>query len=149
MKPALIAMFALVLATGLTACGGTAPRLDDSDQRISLAARTFGGSFDYLYVPTEGAMKDAAFITTSRIGRSDLSRSLATRFAPAERSPVRILVTGPTPEKTLQVVLDALSFHRDGGLPGLELLFVGDSASAAAMAPVVEAKGGRFRHALY
>ena len=140
----------LLAALLLGACaGGGAPRLNDSDARIKLAGQTFGGRFDYLYIPTEGEVQDAAFVTTSKLSRSDLSRELATRLAPAELRPVRILVTGPATDKTIRVIEDALSFHRDGGLPYLEFLYIGDTSSAAFIEPLVRAKGGTFRHTPY
>jgi hypothetical protein len=142
-------LVASVLSLLLAACAGSAPRPNDSDARVDVAARTFGGSFDYLYIPSTGSVEDAAFVAASKLSPSDLARRLATKIAPAELKPVRIMVTGPSPEKTAQVILDALSFHRDGGLPHLEFLFVGDAATAARIRPVVEAKGGRFRFVLY
>lgn len=144
-------LLSLCLACGLlTACaGGAAPPLNDSDSRIQVAAQTFGGRFDYLYVPSEGQLKDAAFVSASRLSASQLARDLGTRLAPAETQPVRILVTGPAADKTRQVIVDALSFHSDAGLPHLELLFLGDTASASAIEPLVRSKGGRFRHAPY
>ncbi len=149
MKPfalTLTVLFALLLS----ACSTQGPpRLNDSDARIKVAAQTFGGRFDYLYIPTEGVVADTAFITASKLSRSELARDLATRLAPAESRPVRILVTGASPEKTLRVIQDALSFHRDGGLPQLELLYLGDATSAAAIEPLVRAKGGRFRFTPY
>ena len=63
-------------------------------------------------MPTEGTVTDAAFVATSRLSASQLARDLATRLAPAETQPVRILVTGPNADKTQQVIVDALSFHR-------------------------------------
>ena len=141
----------LVLACGLLAACASAPTppLNDTESRIQVAAQTFGGRFDFLYVPSEGTVSDAAFVTASRLSASQLARDLATRLAPAESQPVRILVTGPAEDKTRQVIVDAFSFHSDGGLPQLEFLFLGDTATASVIEPLVRAKGGSFRHAPY
>ena len=144
------ALLPLLLACLLTACAGSGPpKLNDSEARVQLAAQTFGGRFQYLYIPTEGNVQDTAFVTASKLGRSDLSRELATKIAPAELAPVRILVTGASAEKTLLVIEDAFSFHSDGGLPYLEFLFVGDASSAAVIEPLVRAKSGTFRYTPY
>lgn len=142
-------LLALMFSLLVTGCAGGTPRPSDVNARADAAARAFGGSFQYLYVPSTGALEDAAFVAASKVSPSDMARELATKMAPAELKPVRIMVTGPSPEKTARVILDALSFHRDGGLPHLEFLFLGDAATAARIRPVIEAKGGHFRYAPY
>lgn len=141
---------ALVLAVALGGCAGLHREPDDSDLRLVAASHAFGGRFDYLFVPSEGDLADAAFVTLSRTtGASDLARALATRLAPAASRPVRFLVTGPAPEKTVQVILDALAVQHGRALPYLELLYLGDPRYARTVGDAVHALGARFRFATY
>ena len=123
----------IVLAAGLVAgCAATKAPPDDLDLRLQAAGSAFGGKFDYLFVKSAGEFADQAFITLSKTaGPSDLARDLGTRFAQAEKRPVRMLITGPSSPKTVQVIIDALSFHQGRKLPMLEILFLGAPASRA------------------
>ena len=141
---------ALVLAASIALAGCVTARPPDLDPRLEAATATFGGKFDYVYVPTGGRLADEAFLAMSRVaGPQKIARDLATLMAPAETRPVRILVTGPQPEKTLQVVVDALSFYEGRKIPHLELLYLGDPAHEAQIARGVSEAGGEFRFAAY
>ena len=144
-----LAGLALAASISLAGCAATKPP-SDLDPRMAAASEAFEGRYDYLYVPSEGRLADQAFVTSSRVaGPSRLARDLATLMAPAETRVVRVLVTGQSGAKTLQVILDALSFYRGGRLPYLELLYLGDPSHEARLAAELAAIGAGFRFAPY
>ena len=141
---------ALVLAASIALAGCVTARPPDLDPRLEAATTAFGGRFDYVYVPTKGRLGDETFLAMSRVaGPQKIARDLATLMAKAETEPVRIMVTGPVEEKTLRVVLDALSFYEGRRIPHLELLYLGDPAHEALIAREVSRLGGEFRFAPY
>ena len=141
---------ALVLAVSIALAGCVTTRPPDLDPRLEAATAAFGGKFKYVYVPTDGRLADEVFLATSRVaGPQKIARDLATLMAPAETDPVRVMVTGPNEEKTLQVVLDALSFYEGRQIPKLELLYLGAPTQEAVLAREVAAVGGVFRFAPY
>ena len=141
---------ALALAASIALAGCVTARPPDLDPRLEAATAAFGGHFDYVYVPSDGRLADEAFLAMSRVaGPQKVARDLATLMAPAETEPVRVLVTGPNAEKTLQVVLDALSFYEGRQIPKLELLYLGSPTHEALLAREVAEIGGMFRFAPY
>ena len=141
---------ALALAALIALAGCVTARPPDLDPRLEAATAAFGGKFSYVYVPSDGRLSDQAFLAMSRVaGPQKIARDLATLMAPAETEPVRIMVTGPNEEKTLQVVLDALSFYEGRQIPKLELLYLGSPAQEARLAREVAEAGGAFRFAPY
>ena len=145
-----LAGLALAASISLAGCAAATKPPSDLDPRMAAAAEAFEGRYDYLYVPSAGRLADQAFVASSRVaGPSRLARELATLMAPAETRVVRVLVTGQSGPKTLQVILDALSFYRDGRLPYLELLYLGDPSHEARLAGELAAVGAAFRFAPY
>ena len=145
-----LAGLALAASISLAGCAATTKPPSDLDPRMAAASEAFEGRYDYLYVPSAGRLADQAFVASSRVvGPSRLARDLADLMAPAETRAVRVLVTGPSGPKTLQVVLDALSFYRDLRLPYLELLYLGDPSHKARLAGELAAIGAGFRFAPY
>ena len=141
---------ALVVAASIALAGCVTTRPPDLDPRLEAASAAFGGRYDYVYVPTKGRLADEAFLAMSRVsGPQKIARDLATLMAKAETQPVRIMVTGPEEEKTLQVVLDALSFYEGRQVPHLELLYLGDPTHEALIAREVSKVGGKLRFAPY
>ena len=141
---------ALALAASIALAGCVTARPPDLDPRRDAATAAFGAGFRYMYVPSEGRLGDEAFLAMSRVaGPQKAARDLATLMAPAETEPVRIMVTGPNDEKTLQVVLDALSFYEGRQIPKLELLYLGAPTHEALLAREVAEVGGAFRFASY
>ena len=141
---------ALVLAASIALAGCVTARPPDLDPRLEAASAAFGGQFDYVYVPTKGRLADEAFLALSRVsGPQKIARDLATLMAKAETESVRIMVTGPEAEKTLRVIIDALSFYEGRQIPHLELLYLGDPANEARISRVVSNVGGKFRFAAY
>ncbi len=141
---------ALALAASIALAGCVTNRPPDLDPRLEAATAAFGGKFDYVYVPSDGRLSDEAFLAMSRVaGPQKVARDLATLMAPAETEPVRVMVTGPNRQKTLQVILDALSYFEGRQVPKLELLYLGIPTYEALIAREVAAVGGRFRFAPY
>ena len=141
---------ALVCAATLALAGCAGNESPDLDPRLEKAKSAFGGGFDYVYVPSSGRLADEAFVAMSRVaGPRQISRDLASTMAPAETQPVRVLVTGPSDEKTLQVVLDALSFYQGRQIPHLELLYLGNPAHEGRLAREIAAVGAELRFAPY
>ena len=142
------AALALVAALALSGCAAKKP--PDLDPRLEAATAAFGGRFDYVYVPSEGRLADEAFLAMSRVaGPRKIARDLATLMAPAETEPVRVLVTGPSDPKTLQVVLDALSFFEGRRIPHLELLYLGEPSQEALLARELSEVGAVLRFTSY
>lgn len=141
---------ALVVAASIALAGCVTARPPDLDPRLQAASAAFGGQYDYVYVPTKGRLADEAFLAMSRVsGPQKIARDLATLMVKAETQPVRIMVTGPEEEKTLRVVLDALSFYEGRQIPHLELLYLGDPTHEALIAREVSKVGGKLRFAPY
>ena len=141
---------ALALAASIALAGCVTARPPDLDPRLEAATAAFGGKFNYVYVPSDGRLSDQAFLAMSRVaGPQKIARDLATLMAPAETESVRVMVTGPNEEKTLQVVLDALSFYEGRQIPKLELLYLGSPTHEARLAREVAEAGGAFRFAPY
>jgi hypothetical protein len=139
---------AATLAALLGGCAATQAPPDDTDLRLQAASHAFGGRYEYLVVRSAGTLGDSLFRNVTGItGPSQMARDLATRMAPAENAPVRVLVTGADPAKTLQVIRDAFGFHATGGLPGLEFLFLGEPADEDEVRALVQRAGGRMRFA--
>ena len=147
-RPRRWAASALIAAVALAGCATERPR--DLDPRIEAAIAAFGGGFEYLYVPGGGRLADQAFLAMARVaGPRQISRDLATLFAPAETTPVRVMVTGPSEEKTLHVILDALTFYEGRRIPHLEVLFLGKPSYEARLARELSKVGAALRFAPY
>ena len=141
---------ALAAVLSLAGCAPATKPPPDLEPRLAAASEAFEGRYDYLYVPSAGRLADQAFVASSRVvGPSRIARDLATLMAPAETRAVRVLVTGPSAPKTLQVVLDALSFYRDLRLPYLELLYLGEPSHEARLADELAEIGAVLRFAPY
>ena len=141
---------ALALAAVLALSGCASKQPPDLDPRLEAATAAFGGRFDYVYVPSEGRLADEVFLAMSRVaGPRKIARDLATLMAPAETELVRVLVTGPSEPKTLQVVLDALSFFEGRRIPHLELLYLGEPSQEALIARGLSELGAVLRFMPY
>jgi hypothetical protein len=138
------AAFAVLLA----GCAAMQAPPDDTQLRLQAASQAFGGRYEYLVIQSAGTFADGLYMSVTGItGPSQMARDLATRMAPAENAPVRLLVTGADAAKTLRVIRDAFGFHSKGKLPGLEFLFLGEPADADAVRALVQAAGGRMQFA--
>ena len=141
---------ALAASVVLAGCASTTVPPSDRGPRLAAAKEAFGGRFEYLYVPSKGKLADEASLVMSRVaGPSDLARDLASLMAPAETRAVRVMVTGQSGEKTLRVILDALSFYEGGRLPYLEMLYLGEPSHEVRLAREFTAVGATFLFAPY
>ena len=141
---------ALALAASVALAGCASTKAPDLDPRLEAATAAFGGQFDYLYVPSDGRLADQAFLAMSRVaGPRQISRDLASTMAPAETQPVRVMVTGRSGEKTLKVILDALSFYEGRQVPHLEVLYLGEPSHEALLARELSKIGAVLRFAPY
>ena len=139
---------ALVVMLTLAGCASTGS--PDLHLRLEAAKAAFGGRFDYVYVPSEGRLADEAFLAMSRVsGPRQVARDLASLMATAETQPVRVMVTGPAGAKTLQVVLDALSFYEGRQIPYMELLYLGAPSHEALLARELAEVGAVLRFEPY
>lgn len=133
-----------MLVALLAGCAATQAPPDDTDQRLRAATQAFGAPYEYLVIRSAGRLGDGLFVGVSGlVGPSQMARDLATRMAPAENNPVRLLVTGTDADKTLSVIRDAFGFHGKGALPGLEFLFLGERTHEPEVRPLVQAAGAR------
>lgn len=141
---------ALAASIVLAGCASTTVPPSDRGPRLAAAKEAFGGRFDYLYVPSKGRLADEASLVMSRVaGPGDLARDLASLMAPADTQQVRVMVTGQSGEKTLRVILDALSFYEGSRLPHLEMLYLGEPSHEARLAREFTAIGATFLFAPY
>ena len=141
---------ALTLAASVILAGCASTAQSDLNSRLEAAKTTFGGGFEYLYIPSEGRLADQAFLAMSRVaGPNQIARDLASIMAPAETRAVRVMVTGPSSEKTLSVLFDALSFYEGRQIPQLEILYLGDPADEAVLAQELSKVGAVLRFAPY
>ncbi len=138
---------ATVLVTG---CATQIKEAEQPNPRIEAARSAFGPGFDYMIVEKGGKLADKMFVTLFKTGaESDLSRKLFARLAPAESKPTRFMVTGENPDKTAQVIIEALSFAPKNGLSKLELLYLGDQKHVQSIEEAVKRVGGQLRFAPY
>ena len=141
---------ALAITASSALAGCASNRSPDLDPRLAAATAAFGGRFQYVYVPSEGRLADEAVLAMWRVaGPGKTARDLASMMAEAETLPVRIMVTGPAGAKTLQVVLDALSFYEGRQIPHLELLYLGEPAHEARLARELSKVGAVLRFKPY
>ena len=140
----------LVCAASLMLVGCAAKGPPNLDPVLESAKAAFGGTFEYIYIPSHGRLADEAFVAMSRVaGPRQIARDLASTIAPAETQAVRVLVTGPSNDKTLQVVLDALSYYEGRRVPHLEMLYLGNPVYEEELANAVAAVGGVLKFAPY
>jgi hypothetical protein len=150
MAPIRLRTMLVLAALILSACASTKPPPDDTDLRLQAANHYFGGRYEYLIVHSSGELADKISSQTSSLtGASQVARDFATRLARAEKSPLRILISGADPKRTLKVIRDAFAFHASSNLPGLELLFLGEPRHEATVRKLVQGVGGTFRFAAF
>lgn len=148
-----LTLVTVLLAAGtlITGCATRIKPAEESNERVEAARQAFGPGFEYMIVGAAGSsLADRLFVGFYRTGAaSDLARELASRLAPAERKYLRFMVTGENDEKTAQVIVEALQFHVKGGLPNLELLYLGDQGFVPQIRQAVERVNGTLRSAPY
>lgn len=148
-----VTLLSALIAAGalLAGCATKITPADETNERVQAAREAFGPGFDYMIVGTAGSgLADRMFLGFYRTGAtSDLARELATRVAPAEKKYVRFMVTGENDEKTALVIVEALQIHVKGGLPNLELLYLGDAKYVPQIEKAVKRVNAQMRFAPY
>jgi hypothetical protein len=120
----------ILAAFALAACGcATAPNTGKTPPAaIAEGERIFGGSdFDLAWIPSDGAIADATFISLSAGSPSALSHDLGRRISKADTVPLNLVVAGPNSSKSKSVLLGALSLTQNE-LPKLRVLFIGSTS---------------------
>ena len=140
--------FLLALTLSISACASLQAPPNDTDLRLQAANHFFGGRYEYLIIHSAGQFADGLFLRTTQLtGPSQMARDLATRLAVAEKTKLRIMVSGADPQKTLDVIRKAFAFHASSHLPGLELLFLGEPNDESTVRKLVTSVGGVMRFA--
>jgi hypothetical protein len=146
-KTFFLSLAAVALASG---CATEVRQAETTDQRVETAKNTFGPGFDYMIIEQDSKLADSAFVSLFKTGaQSDLSRNLFARLAPAESKPTRFMISGENADKTAQVIIEALSFAPQNGLPYLELLYLGEQKHVQEIEAAVTRVGGQLRFAPY
>ena len=135
---------ALSAALLAAACASPLPE-EDLARRLNLVGHSVLGSnarFTRVAIQAENQMMAWALQGEARAnGPSDRSRWLYGRFVEAAKHRVNVVVGGPYPSLTRQVVLDAFSLNKSRPLRGLTLVLVGGDE-----APEAVRSAARFVH---
>ena len=143
MPPALFRAILITFSLLIGACASTQPPPDDTDLRLQAARHFFAGRYEYLIIHSAGQLADTLFVQTTELsGPSQMAQDLATRLALAEKTTLRIMVSGADRQKTLDVIRDAFAVHGSDQLPGLEFLFLGEPKDETTVRKLVESVGG-------
>ena len=133
----ILRQFSFIISSFLLAtCVACSPKAGSQLFLAEAGATQFGPQQKYVVfqVPSAGDTDDQEFFRMSQLyGSSDLTNRLARLIAQSESDEVRIVVGGPSSEKTRYVVLDALKRNRGRTLGGLMIVFVGDEVDALAV----------------
>jgi hypothetical protein len=119
-------LLALVLATGLCACV-TALTEDQVEDRLQVAAKPVASARPKRLIPiyAETSFVAKALLTEARVNpESPLSVSVSRRIEIAAQRRLQVVVGGPYPDLTDQVVTNALRLQPEKGLRGATLVFV-------------------------
>lgn len=120
----------LILLSGLQTQPATAQN-SDAQARAQAAAKAVSGNFNFFYVPSSGAIADQAFIAISKTkGPSSIAKQLEKGISHSDTEPLVVAVSGPSTEKTRQVIQDAIKSSGKKSLPKLTLIFVGNDDGA-------------------
>ncbi len=140
---------ALSAALLAAACASPLPE-EDLARRLNLVGHSVLGSnarFTRVAIQAENQMMAWALQGEARAnGPSDQSRWLYGRFAEATQRRVNVVVGGPYPSLTHQVVLDAFSLNESRPLRGLTLVLVGGDEAPKDVRSAAERVGARFVH---
>lgn len=124
-------VFLIASLSVISACG---PKVGSQLFLAEAGASQFGPQQKYVVfeVPSAGSRDDEEFYRNSRLyGSSDLVQRLSRIMARSEKMQVKIVVGGPSSEKTRHVVLNALRRNKGRTLGGLMIVFVGSPDDAA------------------
>lgn len=131
----------------LAAC--TTPLPEEAlERRLRLVGTSVLGpraSFTTVPIQADSNLMAWTLIADARTnGPSNEARWLQRKLSAGAQGPAQLVVGGPFPGLTRQVLLDAFGLNEDRSLPGLTLVFVGDEASAADVRSAAQRVGARF-----
>jgi hypothetical protein len=122
----------------------------DAQARAQAAAKATASNFHFFYVPSSGLIADQTFITVSRTkGPSAMAKQLAKGIRGSDTEPLFVAVSGPSSEKTVQVIQDALKSTNKKSLPMLTLIFVGGDDAAKTLEADVKGIQAAFVYVRY
>ena len=103
--------------------------------------------FSVVPVSADSPMMAWTLIASSRAdGPSSDAKALRHKLRAGAAGPARIVVGGPFPHLTEQVVLDAFELNRGGALPGLTLVVVGGEDPPSQVVAEARRLGARVFH---
>jgi len=129
MKHVLLASMLILLSSLQTQ--PAAAQNSDAQARAQAAAKAVSGSFNFFYVPSSGAIADQTFIAMSKTkGPSGIAKQLGKGISHSDTESLVVAVSGPSSDKTVQVIQDAIRSTGKKSLPKLKLIFVGNDDGA-------------------
>jgi len=148
MKHVLLASL-LILLSSMQMQPATAQN-SDVQARSQAAAKAVSGNFNFFYVPSSGTIADLTFITTSKTkGPSTIAKQLGKGIGHSDTEPLLVAVSGPSSEKTVQVIQDAIKSTGKKSLPKLTLIFVGNDDGAKTLDADLKAVDAAFVYVHY
>ena len=138
------------LGAGLALACATTLSLDDLDQRLRLVGRSVqGAQAEFLTLPVHADSQVAAWTLLAE-ARSDegsgMGRALNHDFRRSVQRPITVVVGGPWPDLTREVVLEAWLLQERETRPNLTLIYVGPEEYADELGDVTRRHRARFVH---
>jgi hypothetical protein len=148
-RPALRSLLlALLLAPGLGSCV-TALTQDEVEDRLQAAARPVATTRPRRVIPiyAETSFVAKALLTEARVNaESPLSVSVSRRMEIAAQRRLQVVVGGPYPDLTDQVVTNALRLQQERGLRGATLVFVSPERPSSQLLEAAKQAQARLYH---
>ena len=117
----------------------------DVNNRSQVASKTFGGDFHFYYIPSQGAIADATFITLSQTsGPSAMAQQLAILMSKGVAKKTRIVVSGPNNTKTAIVIKNAAKLNESKKLSFLELMYLGSKFNEVKLRKIITELDSKF-----
>ena len=149
MPPALRSLLLpLVLVPWLGACV-TALTEDEVEDRLEVAAKPVASVRPRRVIPiyAETSFVAKALLTEARVNtESPLSVSVSRRMEIAAQRRLQVVVGGPYPDLTDQVVTNALRLQQEKGLRGATLVFVSPQRPSAQLLEAAKQAQARLYH---
>ena len=137
-------LVSFLIAVALGGCASTPQTSRPPPQVFEKSKQVFGSDQAILiWVPNRGAIADATFSGMSVVAPLPISREIARVISSGTNRQVALAVAGANSGKTRRVITDALALQTEP-LPGLRLLFIGDTSDRDVVRAAVEGRGARF-----
>jgi hypothetical protein len=138
------------LAAGLALACATALSQEDVDKRLKLVGRSVvGANARFLTLPINADSRLAEWTLLAEAKSEEgtpMGRALNHDFRRSLQRPITIVVGGPWPDLTREVVLEAWLLQEGEPRPDLTLIYVGPESYAAELGEVTRRHGARFVH---